>query len=61
MNGLNSYLMLLIFVINTIVFQGELPTRGQEPHTRELPEGRLGEVIRSFGSEQTFNLVASKG
>jgi thiosulfate dehydrogenase len=46
MNRLNSYLRLLVFVPIAIVFQGELPTRGQEPHTRELPEGRLGEVVR---------------
>ena len=46
MNGFNWYLRLLVFVAITIVFQGELLTRGQEPHTRELPEGRLGEIIR---------------
>lgn len=46
MNGFNWYLRLLVFVAITIVFQGELPTHGQEPRTRELPEGRLGEIIR---------------
>ena len=35
MNELNWYLRLLVFVPIAIVFQGELPTRGQEPRTRE--------------------------
>jgi len=38
---LNWYFRLLVFVPIGIVFQAELPTRGQEPRTRDLPEGRL--------------------